>query len=155
MITEISRSVVDEDRELLPRIPSEFKLTVSSAGKAVMPETGETGLAARPTHLSRSVDPSRPGGVVAVARTHLRSTPFHALHRLARGYVVRRGRPRMSFMEVVAHQGMAPAFARDFAGTRAPWDEHPEDVTGRLLPLPRWPPPLPRSKLSQAPTTKP
>ncbi|MCY4661882.1 MAG: DUF2268 domain-containing putative Zn-dependent protease [Acidobacteria bacterium] len=138
VIVEIARATDTEVREFLPQLPPEIRLTVT-AGSGVIPETGETGLAPQPGHVSWTVDPSRPEGVVAVVRTHLRSTLFHELHHLARGYVVRGGEPRTSFMDAVVSEGMATAFERDFAGTTPPWGSYPDDVAAwvdELLALP-------------------
>ena len=66
---------------------------------------------------------------MALADEHLRSTLFHELHHLARGYVVRGGEPRTSFMDAVVSEGMATAFERDFAGAKPPWGEYPEDIS--------------------------
>ena len=127
VIVEIASATHAEVRESLPLLPAEIRLTVS-VGRAVIPETGEIGLAPQPGHVSWTVDPSRPEGIVAIARTSLRSTLFHELHHLARGYVVRGGAPRTSFMDAVVSEGMATAFERDFAGTMPPWGDYPEDI---------------------------
>ena len=138
VIVEIAGATEAEVRESLPLLPPEIRLTVS-VGTGVVPETGETGLAPQPGYVSWTVDPSQPEGIVAIARTHLRSTLFHELHHLARGYVVRGGEPRTSFMDAVVSEGMATAFQRDFAGTAPPWGDYPDDVTAwvdELLALP-------------------
>ena len=139
MIQEIAIATEADVREFLPQLPSEITLTVSAAGSGVIPETGETGLAPGPGHLNWTVDPSRPEGIAEIARNHLRPTLFHELHHLARGYVVRGGEPRTSFMDVVVSEGMATAFARDFADIPPLWSDYPNDVAGwvdELLALP-------------------
>lgn len=128
VITRIANSVAAEVREVLPQVPPTVRLTVS-AGEAVIVETGEMGMAPEPGRVSWTVDASRPEGVIAIANGHLRSTLFHELHHLARGYVVRGGSRRTSFMDVVVSEGMATAFERDFAGARPPWGAYPEDVS--------------------------
>lgn len=127
-ITEIADSATAEVRQVLPQVPASVTLTVS-AGEAVIIETGEMGMAAEPGRVSWTVDASKPEGVIAIANAHLRSTLFHELHHLARGYVVRGGRPRTSFMDVVVSEGMATAFERDFAGAMPPWGDYPDDVS--------------------------
>ena len=138
-ITAITSIVVAEVREVLPRLPPAITLTVE-ANSLVIPETGEMGMAPAPGRVHWTVDPSLFEGVKAIATKHLRPTLFHELHHLARGYVVQGGKPRASFMEVVISEGMANAFARDFAGVKRPWAEYPEDVSTwvdelRALPL--------------------
>ena len=137
-ISRIARAVVVEVREVLPQVPPSVTLVVS-AGSAVIEETGELGMAPEPGRVSWTVDPSRSEGVIAIASKHLRSTLFHELHHLARGYTVRGGAPRTSFMDAVVGEGMATAFERDFAGAKPPWGEYPEGVSAwveELLLLP-------------------
>lgn len=138
VIVRIANTAVAEVREVLPEVPRSVTLVVSS-GEGVIPETGELGMAPEPGRVTWTVDASRSEGVIAIARARLRSTLFHELHHLARGYVVRGGAPRTSFMDAVVSEGMATAFERDFAGARPPWAEYPADVSAwveELLALP-------------------
>lgn len=128
VIAQIATSVAAEIREVLPQVPPTVTLTVS-AGEAVIEETGEMGMAPEPGRVSWTVDASRPEGVIAIANGYLRSTLFHELHHLARGYVVTGGSRRTSFMDVVVSEGLATAFERDFAGVKPPWGDYPEDVS--------------------------
>lgn len=127
-IAQIADDAYAEVRGVLPQVPDSVTLTVS-AGTAVIPETGNVGMATEPGRVSWTVDVSRSEGVAAIANEHLRATLFHELHHLARGYVVRGGAPRTSFMDAVVGEGMATAFERDFAGAEPPWGEYPEDVS--------------------------
>ena len=126
-IEKIANEAVSEVDEILSRLPASITLTVS-ASTFVVPETGEMGMAPEQGRVDWFVDPSRNDGVEAIATKRLRSTLFHELHHLARGYVVRGGAKRTSFMDVVVSEGMATAFERDFAGANPPWAEYPEDI---------------------------
>ena len=126
-IKRIANEVVVEVKEILPRMPSNVTLTVS-ASTFVIPETGEMGMAPEPGRIDWFVDPSRSDGVETIATNRLRSTLFHELHHLARGYVVKGGAARTSFMDVVVSEGMATSFERDFAGANPPWAEYPKEI---------------------------
>lgn len=137
-ITRIANDVVTEVQEILPQIPASITLSVS-ASESVIPETGELGIAPDPGRVNWFVDSSNSESIETIAIKHLRSTLFHELHHLARGYVVRGGRPRTSFMDVVVSEGLATAFQRDFANAKPPWAEYPEDIASwvdELLELP-------------------
>lgn len=127
-ITGIATAVVAEVQKILPQIPASIILSVS-ANTSVIPETGELGMAPEPGRVNWVVDSSNTDNIETIAIKHLRSTLFHELHHLARGYVVRGGRPRTSFMDVVVSEGLATAFQRDFADAKPPWAEYPEDVS--------------------------
>jgi hypothetical protein len=75
-----------------------------------------------------------------VAERELRFTLFHELHHQARGWVMRGGARRTTFMDGPVCEGLASAFERDAAGRRAPWAEYPPDVEAwvhELMALPR------------------
>jgi hypothetical protein len=126
-VREVCMATEPEVRALLPALTQQIELAVQT-GTFVIPETGEVGMAAAPGRIRWTVDPSRPGGVAAVARSQLRFTLFHELHHLVRGWVISGGVPLTSFMDAVVSEGLATAFERDFAGRRPPWGEYPEDV---------------------------
>lgn len=101
----------------------------------VIPETGETGSAMPPAGVMLTIDPSRPGGVDAIANAWVRAFMFHELHHLARAASER---PR-SIVEHAVFEGMATAFERDFAGAAPPWGLYPGDAAesaNELLALP-------------------
>ena len=127
-ITRIANEVVTEVRVILPRLPTSINLWVNS-NTFVIEETGEMGMAPEPARINWTVDASRSEGVETIANKRLRPTLFHELHHLSRGYVVRGGAPRTSFMDVVVSEGMATAFERDFAGAKPPWGEYPEEIS--------------------------
>jgi hypothetical protein len=54
----------------------------------VIPDTGDGGGSTAPGHVRWAVDPSRTGGVLAVAKLRLRPTLFHELHHQVRGWVI-------------------------------------------------------------------
>ena len=123
LITSVAESTVAEVRRLLPSIPPRIELTVRP-GTDVIPEIGQTGDAMPPNGVMWTVDPSRPGGVAAVANAWLRACLFHELHHLARWTSER---PR-SIVEHAVFEGMATAFERDFAGVTAPGGVYPANV---------------------------
>lgn len=127
-----------ELRAFLPTLPATIELAAQT-GRFVIPETGEVGFADTPVRVNWTVDPSRPGGVAAVARAQLRFTLFHELHHLVRGWVLRGGAPRTSFMDGVVSEGLATAFERDAGGGLPPWGQYPQEASAwvaELLQLP-------------------
>ncbi|MFH1277322.1 MAG: DUF2268 domain-containing putative Zn-dependent protease [Candidatus Eisenbacteria bacterium] len=137
-IEEIAVAAEVEIRSLLPQLPKKILLTVLS-GKDVIPETGEMGTAVALAYVRWTVDPSRPGGVMALAKSNLRAALFHELNHLVRGWVVYGRSPDKSFMDGVVNEGLATAFERDAAGTLPPWGMYPEEVkdwVDELLTLP-------------------
>ena len=92
-----------------------------------------------------TVNPDLPGGVAAIARAQLRSTLFHELHHVARGWVMYGGAAPGSFMEGVVSEGLATVFERDFGGWEPPWGEYPEDVEEWVAELLELPPSAPYS----------
>jgi hypothetical protein len=139
VMTEIVRDTVSEVRALLPQLPSEFAVTIETGDKSlVVPETGEAGRTMASGEIVWGVDPSRPEGAIGVAEAHLRSTLFHEMHHMARGWLVG-GPPPNSFMDAVVSEGMATAFERDFTHTDPLWGDYPAEVDDwveELLELP-------------------
>jgi hypothetical protein len=126
VITRVSEAAVAEIAAILTGVPPRIELVVQ-AGEAVIPETGEGGMALAPARIGWTVDPGRPGGVVAIARQQLRRTLFHEVHHLARGWTVEGVTAGGRMIDAVVSEGMATAFERDAAGWRPPWGEYPAD----------------------------
>ncbi len=105
----------------------------------VIPEIGAEAWASTRHRVTWMVDPSRPGGVPAVARTQLRHGLFQEFHHLVRGWVVF---PRIypeRFIRGVIPEGLATAFERDFSGSTPPYGQYGEEVEDwvqELLDLP-------------------
>src|SRR5882672_9049602 len=78
-IEAIAKRATVQVRQLLPQLPQRLTLRVH-AGKDVIAETGENATASAPQTVVWVVDPTRPGGVRAVARAWLRASLFHELH---------------------------------------------------------------------------
>lgn len=138
LVTSIATAAYHEVQELLPSFGEAVTLTVSAGGE-VIPETGEVGAALAPGHVLWVVDPSRPGGVSTIAREHLRATLFHEFHHLARGYVMTGSESPITLIDSVVSEGLATAFARDYASYDAPWGHYPDNVAAwvqELLALP-------------------
>jgi hypothetical protein len=142
LIREVSEAAEPDIRALLPGLPEEIELA-SQTGDSVIPELGGDGTAWNPHRVNWTVDPSRPGGIEAIAATLLRPLLFHEIHHLARGWVIFPRLPRERFIDSVVHEGLATAFARDFSGAHEPLNklfaEYPTDVeewVRELLDLP-------------------
>ena len=133
-IETIFLSTLREVKPLLPGLPDRIQLTVRP-GNDVIDHTGETGTAMPPDALMWTVDPTRDGGVSAIARRWLRASIIHELHHLARSAA----QPPKTLMDHAIYEGMATVFERDFAGAKPPWGEYPDHVaewTNELLRLP-------------------
>lgn len=100
-VREICDATEPEVRAYLPTLTSTVELSVQT-GTRFIPETGDVGAAAAPGRVVWTVDPDRPGGVEALARSRLRYTLFHELHHLVRGWVMRGGERPTTFMHVSA-----------------------------------------------------
>ncbi len=133
-IAAITESVIVEARRLLPALPPRIEMTVRP-GSDVIAETGETASVTPPDGLVLTIDPTRPGGVVAVANTWLRATLLHEFHHLVR----HASSSPQSIVDHAIFEGMAAAFERDVAGDDPPWGRYPPDVerwSAELLQLP-------------------
>ena len=139
VISGIATSTIAEVRQLLPNTPERIELTVRP-GTDVIPEVGQTGDAMPPNGVMWTVDPSRPGGVAAVANGWLRACLFHELHHLAR---YASAAPR-SVVEHAVTEGLATAFERDFAGVTPPWGAYPANVAEWAAELAHLPADAPR-----------
>lgn len=138
IVREISDVSELEVRKLLPALPQHIDLVVVS-GKRVIPQTGFAGVALASGRVVFTIDPDRQEGATAIIRGHLRSVLHHEFHHLARGWVVHGGSPRASLIDAVICEGLATAFERDFAGSRPPWGNYPDDVAAwvdEILALP-------------------
>lgn len=134
-IEQGSAAAIAEVRRLLPGVPALIELTVRP-GTYVTPETGQGGDAMPPNGIMLTVDPSRPGGVMAIVNAWLRPFMFHELHHLVR-YAAAGGPGTL--VEHAVTEGMATAFERDFAGATPLWGLYPENVAEwatELLALP-------------------
>jgi hypothetical protein len=123
-IEEVAEKTIPEVRKLLPDVPRPIVLMVHSS-KAVIPETGENGSSAQPNGIVWDVDPSRPEGVVGIARTQLRATLFHELHHLVRAQTL----VDDTLVQHCVREGLATAFERSFAGVAPPWGAYGPEVS--------------------------
>lgn len=127
LIVEIAQSTRAEVAELLPELPNEIKLSVY-AGRNVIPEIGIGASSVSPGNIEFVVDTTRPEGTESIVRTHLRSTLFHEMHHLTRGFVISAGDSFTSFMDAVVAEGMATVFEREFAGSDPLWGQYPDNA---------------------------
>jgi len=137
-ITEVTSATEPQVRAFLPELSPTIEVAAKT-GTLVIPETGEVGTAALPARIEWTVDPSRPGGVAAIARTRLRNTLFHECHHLVRFARTRKPNTVPTLIDRVVTEGLATAFERDFAGWRPPWGDYPTNVSSwvqELLTLP-------------------
>ncbi|HEX8032055.1 MAG TPA: DUF2268 domain-containing putative Zn-dependent protease [Vicinamibacterales bacterium] len=133
-IGAIAESVLAEARRLLPALPARIEMTVRP-GSDVIAETGETASVTPPDGLVWTVDPTRAGGVVAVANAWLRASLLHEFHHLVRSA----NASPQSIVDHAIFEGMATVFERDVAGVAPPWGQYSsvvEQWEGELLQLP-------------------
>lgn len=126
-IQNIAEAAVLDARQLLEGEPAHIELVIR-AGTAVIPETGEGGVALAPGRIGWTVDPKRPGGTHAVASAYLRSTLFHEMHHLVRGWTIQGGSAGRRMIDAAVAEGLATAFERDAAGSNPPWANYPDDA---------------------------
>jgi hypothetical protein len=124
LIQNIADSTAGEVEQLLPALPTRLVLKVQ-AGRVVNPDTGDAASLVRPNIVHWTVDPHRAGGVPIIAEAELRRSLFPVWHYLVRTQTL----DSTLLMDQVIAQGMAMAFARDFAGAPAARAEHVEDVS--------------------------
>jgi len=127
VIRAVATATVTEIASILPDTPERIDLVVQ-AGPQVIPETGDGGAALAPGRIGWTVDPDRPGGVLAIARARLRSTLFHEVHHLVRGWTIEAGTAGGRLIDAAASEGMATAFERDAAGWNPPWGDYPPEA---------------------------
>jgi hypothetical protein len=122
-IETIAEAAARDARALLPDLPPHLIVRVNP-GRKVIEELGSNSSYSLPNVVYWTVDPSRPGGAIGIARTHLRSTLFYQLHNLSRATHL----PSTALMDHVVSTGMAAAFERDAGQQSYPWSEYPQDV---------------------------
>ena len=125
-IQELADSIEDDVRAVLPALPPMVVVEVRSEQQPYS-RTGASGAALGPERVAWVVDTSRAEGVVAIAEQTLRPILFHEFHHLARG-CTQNGPPLRSFLDGAICEGMATAFARDFASAQQPWASYPSEV---------------------------
>jgi hypothetical protein len=134
VIETIANAAAAEVRRALPALPRTLTLQVRPGGE-VIAETGETATAILPGTVHWTVDPTRHGGVRAIAGKQLRATLFHELHHLVRDASVR----SITLIDRAVTEGLATAFERDAAGGATPWGQYSDEVsawTTELMALP-------------------
>jgi uncharacterized protein YjaZ len=128
LIRDIATQTERDVRKVLPQLPQSLYLRTRNS-KDVIAETGASAQASPPGQISWSVDASRTEGVSAIVRAHLRVTLFHEMHHLARGAVTSVVRTDAPIVDRAITEGMATAFARDFAkAPPLPWAQYPAEV---------------------------
>ena len=125
-LQEMAASIENDVRAVLPGLPMSVVVEVR-AEQQPYSRTGAIGAALGPQRIAWIVDTSRPQGVVVLAEQTLRAIMFHELHHLARG-CTQSGPPFRSFLDGAVCEGMATAFARDFASAEQPWATYPSEV---------------------------
>lgn len=123
---ELAAAIEDDVRTLLPGLPMDVVVEVHVEQQPYS-RTGASGAALGPKRVAWIVDVSRPEGVMAIAQETLRPILFHEFHHLARG-CTQNGAPFSSFLDGAVCEGMATAFARDFANAEQPWGTYPSDI---------------------------
>lgn len=144
-IQTVADAAAADVRRSLPTLPRKLAMQVH-AGKQVVAETGETGYSVQPNIVNWTVDPGHSEGVMAIARTQLRTSLFEFLHRLVRRQTV----ATRTLMDDVVTDGMAIAFARDFSGAASPWGVYPDSVIKSVNELMALPPNAQREYLQSS-----
>lgn len=130
VIQEIAETAIGDARALLPGLPAHMIIRVNP-GRKIIEELGSSSDHSLPNVIHWMVDPSRPGGVSAVARAHLRATLFFHLHSMTR----LRHHSSVTLMDHVVGMGMATVFERDEGGRTYPWAQYPDDAAAWLAEL--------------------
>ena len=128
LVSEIAETTEIEVRRLLPDLPEEILLSVTT-GPNVIPEIGIGASSLAPGHIEFVVNPGHPDGAEAIVRANLRSTLFHEMHHLTRGWVISGGEPVTSFMDAVVGEGMATVFEKEFAGSNPLWGNYSDEAS--------------------------
>lgn len=139
-IERIATDTASEVRRLLPALPRNLIIR-AQMGEHVVPETGETGTAAQPNIVYWTVDPKRNGGVIAIARAHLRASLFHEFNHLVRGAGAGTNH---AVVDRVISEGLATVFERDSAGAPVPWGAYPPEVESWVPEILALPPDAPQ-----------
>lgn len=139
---EICDLAEPEIRSYLPDLSANIEVQLRTGGN-VIPETGCGAGALVQGVVFCTVDPSWPGGIETIIRASLRSTLFHELHHLVRGWVIRGQKPHGTFIHGVICEGLATAFERDAAGGDPVWGNYPENVREWVKELMELPPNAP------------
>lgn len=135
LITELANETDAEVRAILPNLlPETIVLTVTVTTGGI-PETGTSGYAASAFNIGFVINPWRPEGVRNIVTQHLRTTLFHELHHVARGFVMESSPLPRTLMEAVISEGLATAFERDFAEAKPLWGEYPDNVDAWVIEL--------------------
>jgi hypothetical protein len=124
LIEDVAEQAAADARALLPDLPP-FLIVRVQAGSEVLETTGDRAARATPNVVYWTVDPERPGGVIAIARDSLRRSLFHHLYGLARASAM--PEPRSALADNVAF-GLETIFARDFSGDPVPWATYPPEA---------------------------
>jgi hypothetical protein len=125
-IQKFAAAIEADVRRVLPSVPTDIVIEVRAEPQPYS-RTGASGAALGPNRIAWIVDTSRPEGAVTLAERTLRTILFHELHHLARG-CTQSGPPFRSFVDGAICEGMATAFARDFASGEQPWANYPPEV---------------------------
>lgn len=139
VVRSIAEQAVADVRKLLPDLPKQLTIRIQSDA-SLNEETGEDSDTLQPNMVLWNVDPKHSGGVTAVARARLRSSLFHELHHLVRDAAV----ARETILDRAVSEGLATAFERDFAGSKKPWCNYPNEAVGWIHEIARLPPSEPR-----------
>lgn len=126
-IQTIAEATENEVRKILPRLAQDLTLEVRN-GKDVIESTGESAAVAGPQKILWIVDPNRTDDVAAIAAAHLRFALFHEMHHLVRSLSME-AQSAPTLIDRAITEGLATAFARDFAGMPVSWwGEYPENI---------------------------
>jgi hypothetical protein len=127
LVQEIATVTEAEVRTHLPCLPLEIALHVGH-GTRTIPETNELGASVSPGLVWWTINTAQIQRASNLVRTSLRRTLFHELHHQARGWVMRGGTPKQTFIEAPVAEGLATAYERDGIPWQPPWAIYPEET---------------------------
>ena len=143
-IQQITNVAEADVRTRLPQLKDRIKMTVKTSAK-VIPTTGAMGATiGQKGHIVWTVDPSRPEGLLGIAKAYLRPTLFHELNHVVR----KQGQShaallQRTILDFVVSEGLATTFERDEGGQKPLWGQYPSEVQSWVHELIGLPPEAP------------
>ena len=141
-ISEVIRNSEEEVRNLLPNLPDSIKVIVENVDwnlDIVSGVTGRTETNSPPLVLIQ-ISNNYQGGVIDSVHQGLKSTIFHELHHLSRGWAIQDNKFGPGISNAMVNEGLAVAFTEIYTGNIMEVNSYPEEADNwvkeiLLLPL--------------------
>jgi len=141
-ISEVIRNSEEEVRNLLPNLPDSIKVIVENVDwnlDIVSGVTGRTETNSPPLVLIQ-ISNNYQGGVIDSVHQGLKSTIFHELHHLSRGWAIHDNKFGPGISNAMVNEGLAVAFTEIYTGNIMEVNSYPEEADNwvkeiLLLPL--------------------